>query len=603
MRKLLLDYNYLSYKEESERIIFFEDFFQKVDIENTSEKELKNFFRQAFAEESNSYIKKVILEIICVLTLIGKIKKHFTLDLLLDIDENDSCFVVKTAIKYLSVFYQNETEIINKIEEFKNSDNADVASEAYYRLAITQLFDVQTEESTALLLDKLYEAKRFFEISKNLIENRTDAEFYEHFIEFLCLCFEEDYSRIEVLYEILSRDIWIREAYSISETSYELEYKISGVIKNIYDIYMNVKDTERWIRVDTELMKLCKYHRCIMSEEIADNPLYKDKIYNIKEVIENALLQPYYSRNLKSILLRIENLESTLQDTEEEELKKFLKYLMENIKKQNKKKESIDLTVISKLKEMFPDRDINNIIKDIGEVSNLNTILDLISNYMKQEYNRGAEVITGTYTGQEIFMELYKELQSYLPDYAPNKLSIFMNILEHVISYTISTIQSNKKEYPFLYSKKSGGLGEDALERNLQDSMYEYFMHTRLNSLSLHYEKKDIADGGRVDIVYSDGKITIPIELKKTNEEVTDESIREKYLSQVQTYTYSYNQLGIFVLLDLNEKSKPVNDIRSLFKIEHLEPLYDIKDKYPDYIIRVIIPGNKLLPSQKSVYK
>lgn len=252
---------------------------------------------------------------------------------------------------------------------------------------------------------------------------------------------------------------------------------------------------------------------------------------------------------------------------------------------------------------MFPDRDINNIIKDIGEVSNLNTILDLISNYMKQEYNRGAEVITGTYTGQEIFMELYKELQSYLPDYAPNKLSIFMNILEHVISYTISTIQSNKKEYPFLYSKKSGGLGEDALERNLQDSMYEYFMHTRLNSLSLHYEKKDIADGGRVDIVYSDGKITIPIELKKTNEEVTDESIREKYLSQVQTYTYSYNQLGIFVLLDLNEKSKPVNDIRSLFKIEHLEPLYDIKDKYPDYIIRVIIPGNKLLPSQKSVYK
>lgn len=600
----MLNYNCSFFEKESNRIIFFEDFFREVNIDTINERQLKKFFRQAFEKESNSYAKKVILETICILTFLGRIQKFFTLDLLFDIDESDSPFVVTTAIKYLSIFYQDEKEIIDKIGEFKNSDDADISSEAYYRLAIIHFFNIDAKASTSVFIDELYEAKKLFKISKDLIENRVDAKFYEHLIEFLCLCFREDYSKLEKLYQILLQDILVIKSYSLSENSFELEYKIFNAIKNIYDIQMNVKDVERWIRIDEELIKLSKYHRSIMSTEIVNNSLYKNTIYNFKEIIESAILQPYYTKNFKTLLLRIESLENSLQHTEENELKSFLKYLMTNIKEQDyKKKEDIDPAIIIKLKEMFPTKDIYCIIKDIGEINNMNKMLDLISDYIKQEYKRNAEVITGTPMGQEIFLELQKELRGYLPEYPYENFLTFMNVLEHIISYTISTIQSNKKDYLFLYSKKSGGFGEDALEKDLQDNMYKYLMSTRLNNLTLNYEKKDFADGGRVDIVYSDNKITIPIELKKTNEEITDENIRNKYLSQIQTYTYSYNQLGIFVLLDLNEKQKPVNDIRSLFKIEHLEPLYDIKDKYPDYIVRVIIPGNKPLPSQKSIYK
>ena len=51
----------------------------------------------------------------------------------------------------------------------------------------------------------------------------------------------EDYSKIEKLYQILLQDILVTKSYSLSENSFELEYKIFNIIKNIYNIQMNVK--------------------------------------------------------------------------------------------------------------------------------------------------------------------------------------------------------------------------------------------------------------------------------------------------------------------------------------------------------------------------
>ena len=46
--------------------------------------------------------------------------------------------------------------------------------------------------------------------------------------------------------------------------------------------------------------------------------------------------------------------------------------------------------------------------------------------------------------------------------------------------------------------------------------MYEYLMKNSFKQVGIGLrKKKDFADGGRVDIVYSDKKMTIPIELKK----------------------------------------------------------------------------------------
>lgn len=603
---MTLYYSDIQKKEEVEKVILFEDFFDKVDLESICERDLKVFLREAFEKESNCYVKKIILEIICALTFGSKLNRHFTIDFLLDIDENVSYPILQSVIKNLSFLYQDEPEIIKKIESFKENENADVASEAYFRLGIISIFnDAFIDKSTEEFLTHIYQTKELFIKSSNLLENRVDAEFYVNIIDFFSLCFQENYSRIRDLFETLSIQNWTRMLFSFNDKSFELEYRIFNIIKSIFGIYNIVRESEKWIRIDEELAKLCQYQCAIINSEIINSTTYRKYLSNIKQTIDNSLLKPYYSKNLNSLAVRIKTLRNSIMDVTCPELKEFLDYILNNIKAQNvKKNEQIDeITFIVKLKEMFPDKDILNIVKDLKSVENIQTIVDVIGEYIKQKYKRDAEVITGTNVGEEIFNRIKEQIDYLLPNYQVYSRNVFLNIIEHVISYVVSTMHSNKTDYLFLYNKKAGGTGDEATERDLQDSMYEYFKKTRLNSLALHYEKKDFADGGRVDIVYSDGKITIPIELKKTDEKITDEGIRKKYLSQIQTYIYPHNQLGIFILLDLNEKSQPTNDVRDLFELEHLEPLYDIKDKYPDYVVRVIIPGNRYLPSQKSIYK
>jgi len=130
-----------------------------------------------------------------------------------------------------------------------------------------------------------------------------------------------------------------------------------------------------------------------------------------------------------------------------------------------------------------------------------------------------------------------------------------------------------------------------------------------MSNFGTRYRKEvtEVADGGRVDILYTSDNITIPVELKKTDQKPTTESIAQNYLAQAQTYSYPYDQLGIFVLLDnsnkFDAKKSPINDIRELFNIQHMKPYYDVDERFPNYVVTVIIPGNKITPSIRSTYK
>ena len=118
------------------------------------------------------------------------------------------------------------------------------------------------------------------------------------------------------------------------------------------------------------------------------------------------------------------------------------------------------------------------------------------------------------------------------------------------------------------------------------------------------YEKDKVTSGGRVDIIFQSDKMSIPIEVKKTEESPTVSKIEEYYIAQAQTYASAYEQLGIFLLLDLSDKGKkPIPNFNDWFNIHHLQPATNLPVNHPDYIVSVVIPGNKLLPSMMSTYK
>ena len=133
--------------------------------------------------------------------------------------------------------------------------------------------------------------------------------------------------------------------------------------------------------------------------------------------------------------------------------------------------------------------------------------------------------------------------------------------------------------------------------------MLTYFEHSKIAD-GLDHEKSKFVDGGRVDILYKKDSITIPIELKKSLQRPDKDTLEQNYIAQAQTYTAGYDQLGIFVLLELSDKAmEPPPNFKDWFDVHHLKPSTNLNVKYPDYVVSVIIPGNRTTPSAKSTYK
>jgi hypothetical protein len=257
------------------------------------------------------------------------------------------------------------------------------------------------------------------------------------------------------------------------------------------------------------------------------------------------------------------------------------------------------------IKEILPDVETEELVsklKNIQDVNDVKEVLSLIKTYTEKKYERNIDVYTGDTTGEEIYLEMLSSIKTAIPHYSEQKLNIFMRILEETIRYLMLTVKSKRTEdFNFLYLEKHGGKGNKASERDFQDSLYKHYLYSKIAYVA-EEEISNFADGGRIDIVFKLNKFTFPVELKKTKNQISRDSVREKYLEQLHTYIYSYDQLGIFVVLDLNEKSAPVNDVRELVYLDNIQPLYELGNKYPDFIVVVIVPGNKPLPSDKSTY-
>ena len=166
--------------------------------------------------------------------------------------------------------------------------------------------------------------------------------------------------------------------------------------------------------------------------------------------------------------------------------------------------------------------DSTSAIKMYEEIKGRNaTVISAVKNLFERNKTNQLPFLTGSIQGQSILQFLMLKVDQYLPNYPTKKRTIFLKILEEVIRYTRATsVGYEKKRFSFLYSKSErvGGvacLGEDASEEDLQDSMLAYFQHSKIAD-GLDHEKAKFVDGGRVDIVYSNNIMTIPIELKKS---------------------------------------------------------------------------------------
>jgi hypothetical protein len=585
-----------------EQILFLDNFYSNVDLKSCNRAILANQLNQAYLTTDNQYIKRLLLIIISDLTL-SKVfsDPYLALVLISSALDRDEIVLLPTCIKYYSLLIQDYTlDYKDRIEKYMDDDNGEIASEAALWLGFSSMFNILcAENSIGDIIPGLNASKDSFEYAIESTENRDDAVYLIGVLDFILSIVNNDRDGIKDAYKDANDALLTLFMYELDASIVDLYLLIYVKLTDLQSLFLNLGNSAAWYDFSADLQEIMAINQSLL---ITHQSLGKP------EWIKGEILRKTVSR-LSDILIA-QNLQNEApriyrlhEDTGDETFAGFLDYLLKKLSRteilhnENNLFLSVcvDLLGIQEGMETYQNtinkQDINEVTKVFAS---LKTKLKIV--------NKG--FLTGSPVGQEVFLTLKEDLKEKLPDYPVEKFGLFLGILANVITYTKKTISnSSKSEFPFLYTKRDGGFGQEASEENVQDSLYHYLGLTDL-AYAYEYEKSRFVDGGRVDIVFSTDEITIPIEVKKTLVRPTKKGMEELYLAQAQTYTSVYDRLGIFMIMDIaDHHNLPSPDFRDLFSIHHIPPSSSISTNHPDYLVAVVVPGNKALPSSRSIYK
>jgi len=577
---------------------FLDNFYEIIEIDELGESKLSDFLLLIIKKSSESSIKRSAYKIIAELSLAGKISNSYiVLSITQDfLNHTDPCLQV-IALKYLQYYYSElNSTILDKIIELSDNSNGDVASQALYLLGIGKAIAIYDDSSITQLVLNLNEALRFFEASTQSIENRTDADFFISFINWIIGVLGKDIERIKELFVDLEKHFLRHDLYRISEVDSAMEYRVFQLVTALKRTIDHAANSDIWLEIRPNI-EILMHLRMDRFSYLNDDKHNSKIVKQINSKLLNRLEDSIFSTNLINEKRRLEALRSGSEDNE---LIDFINYLIA-LYPQSEKTVSDNIQLLATLSSHFGSEkglSIYDSIKSTGFSAE-----EIVQQIILEENINPKPFKTGSFQGEEVLKSLMYQIDGFLPHYPPIQRHAFMNVLEEIIRYVkISLVNNDKKRFKFLFSEVQGGKGQKAVEQDLQDSMLLFFEHSSIAD-GLEHEKTKFVDGGRVDIVYKKDFITIPIELKKTLEQPNVEILEKNYIAQAQTYTAGYDQLGIFVILELSDKSKvaPPN-FKDWFHIHHLKPSTLLDIKYPDYIVSVIIPANRTSPSSKSNY-
>lgn len=575
----------------------FLDNFHYTDLSKYTGKQLFAFLSGVISASSNLFIKRSAFKILCELSILKKIEARTQVLGLISyfMDENE--MLQNIALKYLAYFTPiADDDLLQKLKECSDSPNAEVASQAYICLGTMELTKSINENTLTSLLNSLNDSFVYFKAATLSVENRVDADFYLTFIALIKSIIAFDASEFLALLAALKTQLQVRILYELNQADLELEYLLYKLSENLIGLFKQSETANSWLEFRPNIQAL--FELKIQAEQLVlTESTNRDLLHNYRLSIFEKLESKILSVNLKTEQQKLEILKEL---TGCEELQDYITYLLSLYPDEREPTE--DLQMLALLSDSLGAKqglETYQLIKNKET-----TLIQAIGKMLKNEQSGTLPFRTGSIIGQQVLFDLMKEIEALLENYPTDKLEVFSNILEEVIRYTrVTLVDHDKARNQFLYSEQDGGKGQTALEADLQDSMLLYFEHSKIAD-GLEHERAKFVDGGRVDILYKKDILTIPIELKRSLSQPDQASLEDNYIAQAQTYTSGYEQLGIFVLLELSDKSKlPPPNFKDWFRIHHLTPSSNLELRYPDYVVSIVIPGNRTLPSSKSTYK
>lgn len=561
----------------------------------------KTFFRDLYHKETNNYIRQRAIECLCELTLLNSVRFGYTRDFLLDdAKTTGNTYIDITRVRHLFLLCGDDEECYQIFVEESQNHNPELASEACYRAGLVHLIYRVNRKETAQAILELSRAKKWFESAQQGMENRLDARFFGVTSDYLLSLLTLQTENADRHYKELIQLLWERQVWGYLSDSDLLEYR---VLKSLSGMRKIVKSTLRepsWTDYKKELSFICNHFNELV---IRGTPL--DKLLSSSEsFVENSVttvLTEYYVNNLSACQTKIDAILADA-DPKDKALTGFLTSLSERLMDRREKKNDIPIGATAALCSAFKSVDPERIMQDVvrlkeGAKSDLETLSALTIRYGSELSISRINFLTGYKVGDEILKQMQVDLGSLLPSHPPNELAIFVSVLGDLIRYALQAETFPKEFFSHLYDP------DVRLEEVFHKHLYTHLTSGE-RATNYRYEVSDAVGASRLDIMYIDQHIVFPIEVKKTDQRPSWESIKKDYVAQVQMYNRPYNRLGFLIVFDKSVKKggKPLNDIRAMIQILSLSAFYSIPDKYPDYVVALIIPANRVSPSSYTKY-
>lgn len=583
-------------------------------FENEENKRVEGIARTRFESDQHIYIKEKSIEGLVFLVIADKASPYKALSLLEELSADWPAYFATKSIKLLGYLYDKkpEEEIVQILEKVMTSYDPRVLSEAAHHIGLIQLRKSLECSSPDHLINELQIAHKWFAQAEKTMENRDDSGFYKLVINIFISLLGSSWYDEKVMEQI---DEIIAKRWLFSNNDYHdvaLEVKIYELFQNLKLAFQKVEHIDSWLDISAEIIDLANIYS--LQRQLGYNSLYAALNDSIRGKVFLPKIQTSIYHRISAAKQKLELIKSkhysSFNEAQLEFVNAILGYCVINPDPEKTKKKELRDNALTKL----------SLVSNIS-LTELTRELDLVLEEDRLEQflidklgHLGLLVVdknefayeTGHPIGDQILTRLEDEVRRTLPQYPERKLKAYLTVLSGLIGYNIfvNDVQRNDrgKNRTFLFSKKTGGSGQDASEEDLQRDVFDYLLGSRFASF-IEWEKPNVASG-RVDILVNFGNVRLPIEIKKELRDVSEDHIKSVYIAQAQTYTASYDQLGFFIVLDLTDKAleEPSVNIQDHFYLAHIKPQDNIKVRHPDYVTVILVTGNRLTPHQRSTY-
>lgn len=590
----------------SESCSKFEKLKEKLENINkeTKLRPIKKIIDEYIFDEENEYLKIETLELVYISTLKEQLPPSFLKEIILGILEEcetskEYYFLEKVIkISFLENLFDSDNE--EKIQKIKDNE---VLSTYYFYKGISKLRKVvyRIEEEDYLYIEILKDIQKDLVYSDKLYD-RIDSKYYIQVIEIIInilikVKVDDKIFELEKIYKNLM-------LLSVDE-SREYESSMRYLIISLKNISKILDKEESWLNYREEYNKIFYYIQQTMEYE------YKKEIKDIFFDFKDELLKKYIGKRIffefRSYSKKLEILIGESKEKNPLFFRIFQSILTEIKVKENKFEidEWLDIltkstVLLSQNKSLTYKESIVKIIKDkdVDKLQKFNKLLDVFL----ELFNSKQLLLTGYPNGDKIVENVINKVNDLLGnDIELKKLSCFQHIISNIINYIYTIATSSRDIFPIYYNSYKDKLSE----KIFQDDLYLYLKKSSYASNYI-YENENVADNGRCDIFYKSEILSIPLEMKKTSsKKLTKDIIEKNYIAQATTYTYPYDKIGIFILIDISEKTKEYtpNELENMVYVHQLESHLELEKNIPNVVVSFIIPARRIVPSAKSIYK